>query len=114
MSQLKRGRKYRIMYVENKSELSGGAAHIGRVAFSKTGKTIYYAGRAFATLDGRGFKAHYIDVETREEFWISGPRKDGMDRLYGERVPIHVDADVREEYWTKIRGLPARKNDATT
>jgi hypothetical protein len=29
-------------------------------------------------------------------------------------VPVHVDADVREEYWTKIRGLPARKNDATT
>jgi hypothetical protein len=40
MSQLKRGQKYRIMYVENKSELSGGEARIGRVTFSKTGRTV--------------------------------------------------------------------------
>jgi hypothetical protein len=114
VSQLKRGQKYRIMYVENKSELSGGEARIGRVTFSKTGKSVYSAGRAFQTLAGDGFKANYFDVETGEEYWLSGPRKDGADRLYGERVPVHVDADVREEYWTKIRGLPARKNDATT
>jgi hypothetical protein len=115
MSQLNRGQKKRIMYVENKSEgLSGGEARIGRVTFSKTGKTVYYRGRELGSTGGSGFKSNYIDVDTGEEFWISGPRKDGEDRLYGERVPVEIDEDVREEYWVEIRGLPGRKRDATT
>jgi len=114
MSQLKRGLKSRIMYIENKSESLSGEARIGRVTFSKTGKTIYYGGRSLQTLSGDGFKSNYIDVDTREEFWISGPRRDGTDRLYGEAKPVHIDEDVREEYWVEIRGLPHRKDDPTT
>lgn len=63
--------KARIMYLENKSEgLSGGDARIGRVTFSKTGRTVYYCGRTFRTfrtLRGLGFKANYYDEETQEE-----------------------------------------------
>jgi hypothetical protein len=100
----------RIMYLENKSEgLSGGEARIGRVTFSKTGRTIYYEGRAFKPFTG-GHKANYSETETGEEFWISGPKKDGSDRLYGERIPVEIDEDVREEYWTTIRNLPEMKN----
>jgi len=32
----------RIMYIENKSGDLNGKGRIGRVAYSKTGKTIYY------------------------------------------------------------------------
>ncbi|GKS63898.1 hypothetical protein YTPLAS72_12020 [Nitrospira sp.] len=39
----------------------------------------------------------------------SGPKRNGEDRLYGERVPIYVDADVRDEYWENIRALPVQK-----
>ena len=103
------------MYIENKSGgLSGGEARIGRVSFSKRGKTLYYGGRSFQSLKGSGFKANYFEVETRDEYWISGPKSDGTDRLYGERVPIEIDEDVRVEYWTKIRGFPERKAQATT
>ena len=36
-----------------------------------------------------------FDVETGGEFWISGPRKDGQDRLYPESTQaVEVDADV--------------------
>ena len=102
-SEGKRG-PMRIMYIEIKSEgLSGGEARIGRVTFSKSGATLYYHGRSFRSLKGAGFKANYYDVETGEEFWISGPKRDGGDRLYGERVPIQIDDDVREEYWRDIR-----------
>ena len=73
----------RIMYIENKNDLANGEARIGRVSFSKTGGTLYYRGRTFRSLNGRGFKTNHVDVETGEEFWISGPRKDGEDRLYG-------------------------------
>ncbi|HMP91015.1 MAG TPA: 1-deoxy-D-xylulose-5-phosphate synthase [Kiritimatiellia bacterium] len=96
--------KSRIMYIENKSRgLAGGDARIGRVSFSKTGSTLYYGGRTFRSLKGTGFKSNYIDINTGEEFWISGPKKNGQDRLYGEAVPVHIDEDVAEEYWRDIR-----------
>ena len=96
--------KSRIMYIEEKSELNG-PARIGRVTFSKTGKSLTYGGRTFQSLKGRGFKANYYDIETGEEFWISGPHKDGQDRLYGGNVPpVEIDADIADEYWTRIRG----------
>ena len=105
----------RIMYIENKSGgLSGGEACIGRVTFSKTGSTIYYQNRAFGSLKGRGHKANYAEAETGDEYWISGPKKDGCDRLYGERVPVGIDEDIREEYWTVIRNLPEKKNQKHT
>jgi hypothetical protein len=93
----------RIMYIEAKSEhgIMVGRARIGRVRFSKTGATLYYGDRRFQRV--RGFKHNHVDVDTGEPFWISGPRRDGADRLYGEGLPIHVDDDVAEEYWSLIR-----------
>lgn len=98
----------RIMYIEDKSGGLTGPARIGRVSFWKTGRTLYYGSRSFQSLKGAGFKANYYDIETGEEFWISGPRKDGRDRLYGEPVAVDIDDDVRVEYWTQIRRRPAR------
>ena len=98
--------KARIMYIESKSESLNGPARIGRVTFSKTGKSIRYGRRTFQSLKGSGFKANYFDIETGEEFWISGPRKDGRDRLYTERSqPVEIDEDIEEVYWRDIRGV---------
>src|SRR4051794_22627602 len=94
----------RIMYIEDKSDGLSGPGRIGRVRFSKTGRSIYYGGRTFQSLRGSGFKANYRDVETGSEFWISGCKKRGGDRLYGGI--IEIDDDVREEYWTAIRAMP--------
>lgn len=96
--------KTRIMYIEDKSDGLNGPARIGRVTFSKSGRSIHYAGRTFRTLDGSGFKANYFDVETGAHFWISGPRKDGADRLYGGSKPVEIDTDIEREYWRDIRG----------
>jgi len=72
--------KSRIMYVEHKSGQSDcRPAWIGRVFFSKTGKTLYYRGKAFRSLKG-GFCANYFDVKTGEEYWISRCKKNGQDR----------------------------------
>ena len=101
------------MYVESKAAgLRGGPATIGRVSFSKTGRTIRYRDREFRSLKGSGLKANYVDVLTGEQFWISGPKKDGSDRLYGEHLPVEIDVDVREEYWSLIRGRPERSHEA--
>jgi hypothetical protein len=90
------------MYIEYKVNLTG-PARIGRVTFSKTGRTLYYRGQTFQSLRGRGFKANYYDVQTGEPYWISGPRRDGADRLYGGSTPVEIDEDVRKEYWSTIR-----------
>ncbi len=105
--------KPRIRYIESKAKLAGGEAWIGRVTFSKSGQTIYYRGRTFHKIPGGGFKSNYYDESSKDEFWISGAKKNGTDRLYGERVPIHIDEDVREEYWTSIRELPDEKEGKT-
>jgi hypothetical protein len=101
------------MYIESKAEgIAGGEARIGRVRFSKSGRTLYYGGRSFQSLKGSGFKANYVEVESGDEYWISGCKRDGSDRLYGEHVPVEIDEDIRKEYWTEIRGLP--ENSAKT
>ncbi len=64
----------RIMYVEDKSEGLEGPARIGRVFFSKSGKTLYYRGKKFRSLKG-GYKANYFDVETGDEYWIQDQGK---------------------------------------
>ena len=101
----------RIMYIEDKSQGLTGPCRIGRVAFSKTGATLTYGGRSFQSLKGVGFKANYFDVATGDEFWISGPRRDGADGLYGRITEAaDVDDNVAEAYWREIRGMepPAR------
>lgn len=97
------GHKTRIMYIECKAGNLIGSARIGRVTYSKTGATIYYRGKQFKSLKGAGFKANYYDVENGEEYWISGPRRDGCDALYATNVSTEIDDDVRDEYWTRIR-----------
>jgi hypothetical protein len=95
--------KPQLMYIEQKDDVSG-PARVGWVALSRTGRTLHSAGRSFRSLRGRGYKANYLDVESGQWYWISRPRKDGMDSLYPARVEI--DPDAREEYWVNVRGLP--------
>ena len=96
----------RIMYIECKAGNLMGPARIGRVTFSKTGRTLYYRGHKFQSLKGAGFKSNYYDVETGEDYWISGPKRRGGDALYGGNAPVEIDEDVREEYWREIRKQP--------
>ena len=55
------------------------------------GPDLYYAAMTFQSLKGASNKANYVVIETGEQYWISGPRRDGADRL-GEALP---DEDVR-------------------
>ena len=99
------------MYVEPKEDVASLEAWIGKVEISKTGKTLRYDGLELQSLKGVGYKANYFDIETGERFWVSGCRKDGNDGLYN--IKIHVDENIRKEYWTDIRGMPERSNQAS-
>lgn len=98
----------RIMYLEDKSNGLEGDARIGRVYFSKTGKTLYYQGRRFQSMKGDGFKSNFYDMDNGDEFWISGPRKDRNDRLYGGSRGVEIDEDIKEEYFKLINGSKSR------
>lgn len=86
--------KTRMMYMENKVT---GEARIGLVTFSRTFKTIYYKGKIFHRPNRRGTSGNYYEEETGEEYWISGPKKRGNDRLY-EPTSLIIDKDVEDEY----------------
>lgn len=101
----------RIMYIECKAGSLTGAARIGRVKFSKTRRTLYYRGLKFQSLKGAGFKSNYYEVNSGENYWISGPKRAGGDALYGGSIPIEIDEDVREEYWRVIRRRPGSAHE---
>jgi hypothetical protein len=93
--------KPRIMYIEGK-EGSSREGRIGRVEFSKSGRTLYYKGLQFVSLKGKGIEGNYLEVKSGIEYWISGPKQNGGDRLF-DAPTTFIDEDVREEYWTQIR-----------
>jgi hypothetical protein len=102
-----------IMYVARVDP--GGQTHwarIGRVTFSKSGRTLYYAGRE---LRGIG-QPWYVDAETGESFHVQKAREDGLDRSEGRKrggFPVEIDQDVREQYWKDIRRQPGRAHEQT-
>jgi len=99
-SQLTKGLRRRVMYVENKQGLIDGAqARIGWVSFSKTGQTIYYRGRTLKKMKGRGVSGNFFDEVTEEEYWVSGVKRRGSNAHPGERgVAIEIDDDAASEY----------------
>ncbi|WP_331083215.1 hypothetical protein [Phenylobacterium sp.] len=97
-TQLTKGLRRRVMYVENKNGLIDGAqGRIGWVSFSKTGQTIYYRGRTLQK--GRGISGDFFDVESGEEYWVSGVKQRGSNAHPAERgVSIEVDPDALDDY----------------
>jgi hypothetical protein len=87
----------RIMYIESKADGLQGPARIGRVYFSKSGKSLYYRGLIFKRTT-QGFKANYFELGSGDHYWISGPRRDEDNRLYGGNDGVVIDDDVRDEY----------------
>jgi hypothetical protein len=51
------------------------------------------------------FDANFFDVETNEEYWVSGPRRDQRDTRYSSITPT-VDDAAREAYEAFLNGEP--------
>ena len=88
-----------IKYIELKSGFSdNGNAWIGLVSFSKSGKTIYFDGKAFQSLNGMGINGNYFDIESGDEYWISGVKKDMTDRHKFGSGKIFVEKRILSDY----------------
>jgi hypothetical protein len=98
LTQLTKGMRRRVMYVESKHGLIDGVkARIGWVTFSKTGQTIYYRDRALQK--GSLISGNFFDVESGEEYWVSGVKRRGSNAHPAERgTSIEVDPDAVEAY----------------
>ena len=94
------------MYMECKTGAAAGSARIGRVTFNRTGRSFHYQGRVFRRIVGGGAHSNYREEATNTEYWVSGPKRRGGDRLHGSTAPVEIDEDVREEYERDIRKLP--------
>lgn len=87
--------KSELKYIELKTGYaSNGPAWIGKVEFSKSGKTVYFNGHA---LKGNG---HGVcsDIETHDIYWISGIKKNGQDRHWSGNGKIMIDKNFVDEY----------------
>ena len=98
------------MYIERKAGALTGPGRIGRVSFNRTGRTLFYRDQVFRRIVGGGFKVNYIDETTGDDYWISGCKRNGDDRMYGSSEPIEIDDDVRDEYWCEIRSRPDQRH----
>lgn len=88
-----------IRYIELKSGFGdSGPAWIGRVQLSRTRSTVYFNGRALKRAIGGGVSGNYFDMETGDEYWVSGVKKNGQDRHWAGSGRVLVEAAVLPEY----------------
>jgi hypothetical protein len=87
-----------LRYVELKTGYNdNGPAWIGYVNMSRSGRTVYFNGKAFKRLT-RGASGNYYDTETGDSYWISGVKKRGRDRHWVGTGKITIEASAVDEY----------------
>ena len=97
--------KNEIRYIELKTGYSDdGPAWIANVKLSKSGNTIYFNNKAFRKC--QGISGNYYDIETQEEYWISGVKKDGSDRHWAGHGKVVIEKDIVTDY-LKVTGQQA-------
>lgn len=96
-----------ILYVELKQGHSG-PAWIGNGHFSKSGQTIYFDGKVLKK--GQGINSNHFDIETGDEYWISGVKKNGADRHWAGSGKIYLDRSVIDDYLKIIGQTSLPKN----
>jgi hypothetical protein len=94
-----------LRYIELKTGYAdNGPAWIARVKTSKSGRTIYFDGRALK--QGSIGSGNFIDRATGESFWVSGVKRNGGDRHWAGSGRVLVEAAAVDEYLSII-GKPA-------
>ena len=93
--------KNEIRYIEKYTGSNhNGEAWIAHVRLSKTGKTIYFNGKAFKKFE-RGM---YYDIENSDEYWITGIKKRGSNRHWAGSGKIMIEENALKEFM-EIKGI---------
>ena len=105
----------KLVYVELKSGYEhNGPAWIGHGVYNRTGNTLYFNGLILHKANL--VSGNFYDIETNNEYWVSGVKKDGTDRHQNGNGKIHIDADAVAEYLTlrNLEELPLKQYITTT
>jgi hypothetical protein len=96
----------RVMFIQLKTgyDTDKGPAWISRVRFTRSWQTAYWRGKTLRRRPGM-FDANFYDVESLEEYWLSGPHRDLADTRYS-RIRPEIDDDVRTLYQAFLAGAP--------
>jgi hypothetical protein len=87
------------MYLEQLVEDGDGPAWIGRVRFSKTGRTLFYRGRTLEeAVVGPGT---HRDKETGDRFFVCGIKAELRELHWADR-DVAVDDDAAAEYERRL------------
>ena len=96
-----------LKYIELKSGYSdNGPAWVARVTLSKSGRTVYFNGMALKRAIGGGISGNHYDLETGQEYWVSGIKKSGLDRHWAGSGKVSIEAGAVAEY-LQVTGNPA-------
>ena len=86
-----------LKYIELKSDQNDkGPAWIARVTLSKSGNTVYFNGMALKRRGG--ISGNHVDIESGNEYWVSGVKKDGSDRHWAGSGRIAIEESAVPEY----------------
>ena len=95
-----------LKYVELKTGYSGnGPAWIARVTVSKTGRTVYFNGKALKRIGKGGRSGNHYDIESGDEYWVSGIKKSGLDRHWAGSGRVRIEASAVSEYLELVGAL---------
>jgi hypothetical protein len=95
--------KPELKYIELKSGFGDtGPAWIGMSEFSKSGRTVYFNGKALKNSNAQGIAGNYYDIENGDEYWISGIKKNGTDRHWAGGGKIMIDRNVVDLYLSLV------------
>ena len=72
-----------------------GPAWIAHVETSKSGRMVYFNGRALSARRGSGFS--HRDIETNEGYWVSGVKRRGTNRHWAGGGRISVESSAVDE-----------------
>lgn len=98
-----------IKYIELKTGYNDdGPAWIGKVKISRSGNTIYFNDHAFQK--HKGISGNFIDIESGDEYWISGVKKNGEDRHWAGNGKIVIDSKIVPEYLSIVGDKELNKN----
>lgn len=95
--------KPELKYIELKSGFGDtGPAWIGMAEFSKSGRTVYFNGKALKNSNAQGIAGNYYDIENGDEYWVSGIKKNGTDRHWAGGGKVMIDRNVVDHYLSLV------------
>lgn len=107
--------KVELKYIELKSGYNNdGPAWIGYVTKSKSGQTLYFDNKAFQSqkgYQGAFNNSNYFEIISKDEYWISGIKKQGSNRRTGYSGKTFIEKRAVKEYCAikEIKQIPKGK-----